>query len=83
MRDITIRDYIGFKKELTAAEVKKLPVGTRVVLHSFDRYGNHNMLDLVVTQSGKKKILTAHDYYGTRIEKPIRTETDRFCYTEV
>lgn len=83
MRDITIRDYIGFKKELTAAEVKKLPVGTRVVLHSFDRYGNHNMLDLTVTQCGKKKILTAHDYYGNRIEKPIRTETDRFCYTEV
>lgn len=83
MRDITIRDYIGFKKELTAAEVKKLPVGTRVVLHNFDRYGNHNMLDLTVTQSGKKKILTARDFYGNRIEKPIRTETDRFCYTEV
>jgi hypothetical protein len=63
--------------------VKKLLVGTTVVLHSFDRYGNHNKLNLTVTQSGKKKILTAHDFYGTRIEKPIRTETDRFCYTEV
>lgn len=83
MRDITIRDYIGFKKELTAAEVKKLPVGSAVALHSFDRYGAHQVLELTVTQSGKKKILTAHDFYGTRIEKPIRTETDRFCYTEV
>lgn len=83
MKDITIRDYIGLKKELTAAEVKKLPVGTRVVLHNFDRYGSHQTLELTVTQSGKKKILTAHDFYGTRIEKQIRTETDRFCYTEV
>lgn len=83
MRDITIRDYIGFKKELTAAEVKKLPVGTRVVLHNFDRYGSHQTLELTVTQSGKKKILTAYDFYGTRIDKSIKTETDRFCYTEV
>lgn len=83
MSDVTIRDYIGLKKELTAAEVKKLPVGSRVILHSFDRYGAHRVLEMTVVQSGKKKVLSANDYYGNRIEKPIRTETDRFCYTEV
>ena len=83
MSDVTIRDYIGFKKELTAAEVKKLPIGSRVILHSFDRYGAHQVLEMTVVQSGKKKVLSANDFYIGRIEKPIRTETDRFCYTEV
>ena len=82
MRDITIRDYIGRAKELTAEEVRKLPAGTPVMLHSFDRYGAHGELKMTVVQSGRKKILAAHDYYGNRIEKQIRKETDRFCYTE-
>lgn len=30
MRDVTIQDYIGNKKELTAEQVKKLPVGSKV-----------------------------------------------------
>ena len=84
MRDVTIQDYIGNKKELTAEQVKKLPVGTAVTLHSFDRSGNHVTLNMDVVQSGKKKVLVAYDWYrGTKIEKPIRKETDRFCYTEV
>lgn len=83
MADVTIRDYIGFAKELTAEQVKKLPAGTKVILHSFDRYSAHQTQELTVTQCGKKKILTAHDWSGTKIEKPIRTATDRFCYTEV
>lgn len=83
MRDVTIQDYIGTRKELTAEEVRKLPVGTKVILHHFDRYGAHAALELEIVQSGKKKILVAYDWNGTRIEKPIRTATDRFCYTEV
>ena len=80
--DVTIRNYLGKHKELTAEQVKKLPAGTRVIRHNFDRYSNHVELELTVTQSGKKKILTARDYYGNRIEKPISKETDRVCYSE-
>jgi hypothetical protein len=82
MSDVTIRDYIGSKKELTAEQVRKLPPGASVVLHSFDRWGSHQTLNLTVVQSGKKKILISRDWYGERIEKPIKKETDRFCYTE-
>ena len=84
MRDVMIQDYIGTRKELTAEEVRKLPAGTKVIRHSFDRYGNHVTLEMTVVQSGKKKVLTATDYYGgSRIEKAITAETDRMCYTEV
>ena len=82
MRDVTIRDYIGMAKEISAEELRKLPAGTRVVLHKFDKYGSHCKLPMTLVQSGKKRILVANDFYGGRIEKPIRTETDRFCYTE-
>ena len=83
MRDVTIRDYLGRHKELTAEQVKKLPVGSSVIRHSFDRYGNHVELKLTVTQSGKKKILTTNDFFIGRVEKPISKETDRVCYSEV
>lgn len=83
MSDITIRDYIGRDKELTAEQVKKLPVGTMVRLHSFDRHGYHQALEMKVVQSGKKKILQRTDFCNGLITKQIRKETDRFCYTEV
>lgn len=80
MRDVTIRDYIGYRKELTAAEVRKLPAGTVVRRHSFDRYGEHQWLDMTVT-IGTNKYLSAVDYYGQLINRPIKKETDRLCYT--
>ena len=83
MRDVTIRDYIGGMKELTAEQVKKLPPGSRVVLHSFDRYGNHQALEAKVVQSGRKKVLIHSDWDGLSTKKEIRKETDRFCYTAV
>ena len=41
MRDVTIRDYIGRAKEITAEEVRKLPEGSKVIVHRFDRQGCH------------------------------------------
>lgn len=81
--DIKIGEYLGKHKELKAEQVRKLPAGTRVLRHSFDRYGNHVELELTVVQSGKKKILATRDYYGNRIEKPITKETDKVFYSEV
>lgn len=83
MNDVTIRDYIGSAKELTAKEIRKMPVGTVITVHSFDRWGAHQTCDMTVT-AGKdgKKYLFARDYYGGLVRKPISKETDRRCYTE-
>ena len=83
MRDVTIRDYIGRAKEITAEEVRKLPEGSKVIVHRFDRQGCHCTEEMTVVQSYKKKILMSRDYYGIKHEISIRKETDRFCYTEV
>lgn len=80
--DITIREYIGRAKEITAEEVRKLPEGSKVIVHRFDRHGSHCMKEMTVVQSYKKKMLMSRDYYGNKLEVPIRKETDRFCYTE-
>lgn len=83
MRDISIQEYIGYKKELTAEQVRKLPVGARVLLHSFDRHGEHSWMEMTIAKSGNKKILIASDFYDNKIIKTIRKESGRFCYTEV
>lgn len=83
--NVTIEDYVGMHRILTAAEVRALPVGSHVLLHSFDRYGAHCTVDLQVAQASptsKRKMLTTVDYYGTRIIKPI-TDRQNMCYTEV
>lgn len=82
MRNVTIRDYIGREKELTAWEVRKLPAGSKVRVHSFDRYGTHQALDMTVAV-GTNKYLAALDWKGNFIQRPIKKETDRMCYTEV
>lgn len=82
MRDVTIRDYIGHEKELTAEQVRALPSGAGVIIHSFDRYGVHQTMEMIVAQSGKKKILVSRSWYGDHITKQIRQATDRMCYTE-
>ena len=77
-----IREYIGTEKELTHKQVKALAPGSRVRVHTFDRSGVHTITPMTVVQSGKKKILTRMGYKGYLIEKPIKEETERFCYTE-
>lgn len=60
------------KKHLTADEVKKMPVGTRIDLHGRDRNGYSTVLECTIVQSGKSKKLAYTDYYGTRTVLPIR-----------
>ena len=83
MRDVTIRDYIGNAKELTAEEVRRLPTGTKVIIHSFDRRTAYQTLEATVVQRGRQKVLAYHDGYGMLATKRIAKETDRMCYTEV
>ena len=83
MRDVDIRDYIGKAEELTAEQVRKLEPGTKVIRHSFDRWSAHQTMEMTVVQSGKKKMLSARDWYrGTTTLVPIRKETERMCYTK-
>lgn len=84
MHEVTIQDYIGSKKLLTAEEVRKLQAGAKVELHSFDRYGAHQVLEMTVIQSGKKKVLGAYNFFSDgRIIKPIVSlDGIRRCYTE-
>lgn len=85
MREITIQDYIGHKKVLTADEVRKLPAGAKVEIHSFDRYGAHQWLEMTVIQSGKKKVLGAYNFYTSNriIKQIVALDNNRKCYTEV
>ena len=77
MRDVTIRDYIGNAKELTAEEVRRLPTGTKVIIHSFDRWTAHQTLEVTIVQRGRQKVLAYYDYYGMLATKRIVKETDR------
>lgn len=82
MREVSIQDYIGFEKPLTAEEVRQLPVGSTVKKHTFDRRGTHQWRNMKVVQSGKRKMLK---YYVGPFEhmemEPIRATSDRMCYT--
>lgn len=82
--DVRIEDYVGNKRVLTAEEVRKLPVGAKVEIHSFDRHGEHQWLEYIVTQSGKKKVLVHRDpWSGMPITKRIGgLREGRQCYTE-
>ena len=56
---------------LPALEVKKLPVGARVMIVGADRRGRKSTLDCSVIQSGKQKVLAYRDGYGIRLTKKI------------
>lgn len=81
MTDVTIRDYIGNSRELTTAEVRKLPPGTEVVRHNFDTRGRHQTVTGVVTTRGRAVCLARHDIHLGIVEYNIRPESDRLCYT--
>lgn len=64
--------------KLTAADVRKLPVGTQVTWHGRDKYGIHTMLDCTVVQSGKKKALAYTGFNYLTETKPIRDLPNRY-----
>ena len=82
MHEVTIRDYIGYAKELTAEQVRKLDPGTRIVRHSFDRMGVHQTREMTVVKSGRTRVLAYTGYDGLTDTMSVLKETDRMCYTE-
>ena len=81
MTNVTIRDYIGSASELTAVEVRKLPIGTEVVRHNFDTRGRHQTVTGVVSTRGRAVCLARHDLHLGIVKYDIRPESDRLCYT--
>lgn len=69
------------KPKLTAAEVRALPIGTKVNLHGRDRFGIPTWLECTVIKSGKKKVLAYLDTDLTTATKPIRDYPNKY-YTE-
>lgn len=74
-----VPEWFSGLKTLPAEEVKKLPVGSAVMIVGVDRRGTKSVLDCHVTQSGKQKVLSYRDEWGIRVTKKI-TEMPRKAY---
>ena len=66
------------EKVLTAAEVKKLPVGTKVIIIGADRHGEYYRQECTISQSYKKKVLCCLSLfdYDTKF-MPIRDNPNK------
>ncbi len=69
---------IHVKDKMTAAEVRKLPVGSIVTWHGRDRRGYSTELDCTVVQSGKTKVLAYSGWNGMTEKKPIRDLPNKY-----
>ncbi|MBR2226797.1 MAG: hypothetical protein IJ893_02890 [Bacteroidales bacterium] len=71
------------ERELTAAEVRKLPEGSMVTIHGTDRYGYPYSRRVFVheTATGKKKLLSINPYGSGLID--IRTRKGQTYTAEV
>ena len=78
----SIDECVAHKRVLTAEEVRTLPVGTVIQLHSFDRQGNHQWAPMTVVRCGKRKVLRSRDWRDPGAIKPITTRKN-MRYTEV
>lgn len=71
-------------KEISAKEVRALPVGTRVTVHGHDRYGypTHRPCEVVGRRDGKGVELRYNTYGGFE-RMPIRAHAGRVFTVEV
>ena len=70
------------KEKLTAAKVRKLPEGTRVILHGRDRRGYSTELPCTVAKSYRSKVLHYLEFDGTTVTKPIRDYPNKYYTRE-
>lgn len=71
-------------REITAKEVRALPVGSRVTLHRHDRYGypTHLVCEVVARREGRGVELRYSTYDGFE-RMPIRAHAGRVFTVEV
>lgn len=58
--------------KMSAAEVRELPIGTGVILHSRDRRGRHIELECTIVPHGRRKTLQYRDERLVAHTIPIR-----------
>lgn len=57
-----VSEWIGRNERvMTADQVKRMDIGTRVTIISADRYGECQRLECTLAQSGLKKVLVTQD----------------------
>jgi hypothetical protein len=71
-------------KEITAKEVRALPIGSRVTLHGHDRWGypTHLVCEVVARREGKGVELRYNTFGGFE-RMPIRAHAGRVFTVEV
>lgn len=71
-------------KEITAKEVRALPIGSRVTVHGHDRWGypTHLVCEVVARREGKGVELR-YDTFGGFERMPIRAHAGRVFTVEV
>lgn len=71
-------------KEITAKEVRALPIGSIVTLHGHDRYGypTHLMCEVVLRREGKGVELRYNTFEGFQ-RMPIRAHAGRVFTIDV
>lgn len=67
------------EKELTAKEVRALPVGTKVTVHGHDRYGYPTRLTCTIMEKlrGRKGVELRYFTYAGAERMPIHAHTGR------
>ena len=68
------------RNEVSAEDLRRLPVGTIVIVHGFDRHGEHTQMECKIVSSGKGKALGYSTAWGPETI-PIRKESDRRWYS--
>ena len=65
---------------MTAAEVMRLPEGTRVTVHTMDEYGNHRETRGELRRMGGLNRIVTRDQWGVRRAMRVRKD-DETAYT--
>lgn len=71
---------LSTRNEVSAEQLRQMPEGTKVIVHSFDKHGELQHLECTIAVNGRRKVLRYDDYQG-RNEKPITKESDRKWYS--
>lgn len=78
---MTIYDYVDRSLVLTAAEVRKLPPGTKIVRHCIGSNGTYTHYKMIVVNTFCGKQLTGPHRRPTLQLLPISDDSDALCYT--
>lgn len=65
-------------RKIKPEDLKKLPAGTKVILHGRDRRMYATELDCTIVQSGKSKKLAYRDVDGTQKLIPITKKPNKW-----